>query len=64
MSELAFPTALLVSDLKALIQDARSRAARKVNTELSLLYWQVGQRIRTEILDEERVAYGQQSVRD
>lgn len=60
MTELALPTAHLVADLKALIQDARSRAARKVNAELSLLYWQVGQRIRTEILDEERAAYGQQ----
>lgn len=60
MTELALPTAHLVADLKALIQDARSRAARKVNAELSLLYWQVGQRIRTEILDQERAAYGQQ----
>lgn len=63
MTELALPTADLVADLKALIQDARQRAARKVNAELSLLYWHVGQRIRTEILAEERAAYGQQIVR-
>lgn len=63
MTDLALPTAHLISDLKALIQDARCRAARKVNAELSLLYWQVGQRIRTEILDQERAAYGQQIVR-
>lgn len=60
MTEFALPTAHLVADLKALIADARSRAARKVNAELSLLYWQVGQRIRTEILDQDRAAYGQQ----
>ena len=58
----ALPTAHLVADLKVLIQDARRRAARKVNAELSLLYWNVGQRIRTEILDEERAAYGKQIV--
>lgn len=62
MTELALPTADLVADLKALIQAARQRAARKVNAELSLLYWHVGQRIRTEILAEERAAYGQQIV--
>lgn len=60
MTEPALPTAHLVADLKALIQDARSRTARKVNAELSLLYWQVGQRIRTEILNQDRAAYGQQ----
>ncbi len=63
MTELAHPSAHLVADLKALIQDARQRAARRVNAELSLLYWQVGLRIRTEILAEERAAYGQQIVR-
>jgi predicted nuclease of restriction endonuclease-like (RecB) superfamily len=60
MTELALATANLVADLKALIGDARERAARKVNAELSVLYWQVGQRIRTEILSEERAAYGRQ----
>ncbi len=50
----------LVADLKSLIQVARQRVARKVNEELSLLYWQVGQRIRIEIFDQERAAYGQQ----
>ena len=34
-----------------------------MDAELSLLYWHVGQRIRTEILAEERAAYGQQIVR-
>lgn len=60
MTELALPTANLVADLKALIGQARERAARKVNAELSVLYWQVGQRIQTEILSKERAAYGQQ----
>lgn len=60
MTDLAFPTAHLVADLKALIEEARHRAARKVNAELSQLYWSVGQRIRTEILEGERGAYGKQ----
>lgn len=49
----------LLSDLRRLILDAKSRAAAAVNAELSLLYWQVGQRIHTEILKGERAEYGQ-----
>lgn len=60
MTDLALPTAHLVADLKQLIADARRRAARTVNAELSMLYWSVGTRIRKEILDEERAAYGKQ----
>ncbi len=49
----------LLSDLRRLILDAKSRAAAAVNAELSLLYWQVGQRIHTEFLKGERAEYGQ-----
>jgi hypothetical protein len=36
--------------------------ARAVNAALVLLYWNVGDRIRREILGEQRAAYGQQIV--
>lgn len=62
MTELTLPTAQLVTDLKALIAASRQRAARAVNAELSLLYWQVGRRVRTEILDEARATYGRQII--
>ena len=49
----------LLNDLKALIDQTRQLVAVAVNTELTHLYWQVGQRIRTDLLrDEERAAYG------
>ena len=35
----------LVTELRQLIDAARRRAAVAVNAELTLLYWQVGQRI-------------------
>ncbi len=34
-----------------------------VNQELTLLYWDVGRRIRTEVLQEQRADYGQQIVK-
>jgi predicted nuclease of restriction endonuclease-like (RecB) superfamily len=52
----------LLDDLRALIRQAREGAAQAVNSALVLLYWQVGHRIRTEILREQRAAYGEQIV--
>jgi len=52
----------LIGDLRTLIEGARQRAAVAVNQELVLLYWKIGQRIHTELLQEERAAYGQQIV--
>ena len=50
----------LVADVRQLIDNARQRAAVAVNAELTLLYWQVGRRIQSEVLKGERAAYGQQ----
>jgi len=58
-SELA-PTAPLFKELKTLIDSARQRATVAVNAELTLLYWQVGQRIHSQLLGGERAEYGQQ----
>jgi len=55
----ASPEALL-EDLRSLIRQTREGVAQAVNSALVLLYWQVGHRIRTEILKAERAAYGEQ----
>jgi predicted nuclease of restriction endonuclease-like (RecB) superfamily len=52
----------LVADIRQLIDGARQRAAAAVNAELTLLYWQVGQRIKTEVLKGGRAVYGQQTI--
>jgi len=56
------PTAptVLLGDIRALIDSARTRAAAAVNSELTILYWRVGQRIHTEILRGERAGYGEE----
>jgi predicted nuclease of restriction endonuclease-like (RecB) superfamily len=49
----------LLDDLKTLIEQARQQVAVTVNAGLTLLYWQVGQRIRSDLLQkEDRAAYG------
>src|SRR5258708_30587870 len=56
------PTTLL-KDIRALIDAARSRAASAVNSELSMLYWRVGQRIHTRVLEGKRAEYGEEVLR-
>jgi predicted nuclease of restriction endonuclease-like (RecB) superfamily len=50
----------LLSDLRALIQQERHHLAQSVNTTLVALYWQIGTRIRQEILQERRAEYGEE----
>lgn len=58
------PTAndTLVADLRQLIDGARHRAAAAVNAELTLLYWQIGDRIHRDILGRQRAGYGEEIV--
>ena len=52
----------LLADLQQMIQAARERAAVAVNAELTLLYWHIGARLRSELLREQRAEYGKQVV--
>src|SRR5680860_223134 len=62
MSELTSTSTALVADVRQLIADARLRAASAVNAELTGLYWQVGQRIHSEVLGNMRAGYGEEIV--
>ena len=59
---LAIPsnTESLVADLRRMIDETRSAVAVAVNVSLTFLYWRVGQRIRQEVLKEDRAEYGEQ----
>ncbi len=52
----------LLADLRQLISQARERVALYVNQELTLLYWDIGQRVHTETLQNQRAEYGKQIV--
>jgi predicted nuclease of restriction endonuclease-like (RecB) superfamily len=58
----ATPHRQLLNDLRELIEQTRGAVAQAVNSALVLLYWQVGHRIRTEILKEKRATYGEEIV--
>ncbi len=52
----------LLTDLRDLILAARQDVARAIDSGLVALYWQIGQRIRQNILQEERAEYGKAIV--
>lgn len=54
--------ATLLSEVRELIILTRQTVAQGINSALVLLYWQIGQRIRTDILKEKRAGYGEQIV--
>jgi predicted nuclease of restriction endonuclease-like (RecB) superfamily len=54
--------AALLDEVRELILQTRQTVAQGVNSALVLLYWQIGQRIRTDILKQKRAGYGEQIV--
>ncbi len=52
----------LFGDVTELIERARARAASAVNTELVMLYWSIGRRVREDVLGGERAEYGSRTV--
>lgn len=54
--------ARLLAELRGVILEARQQTARLVDAGLTLLYWQVGARIRREVLGHKRAGYGERIV--
>jgi predicted nuclease of restriction endonuclease-like (RecB) superfamily len=53
----------LLDDIRSLIDGARQQVAVTVNAELTALYWQMGRRIRKDLmLEDARAAYGEEIV--
>jgi predicted nuclease of restriction endonuclease-like (RecB) superfamily len=52
----------LIADIRKLIETARHNVAVTVNAGLTLLYWQIGNRIRQDILKEKRAEYGEEII--
>jgi predicted nuclease of restriction endonuclease-like (RecB) superfamily len=53
----------LFSEISRLILEARQRTTLAINSELSLLYWSIGKRIQSEILNHDRAVYGEQTIK-
>ena len=56
------PSEGLVDDLRRLIEQSRQQVAQAVNSATVWLYWNIGKRIREDILGNQRAGYGEQIV--
>lgn len=54
----------LYSDVCSLIENARYRVATTANTEICLMNWQIGKRIKEDVLYNRRAEYGKQVVKN
>jgi len=45
-----------------LIEESRIRVAQVVNQDLTILYWEIGNRINNDLLDGKRATYDKQIV--
>lgn len=52
----------LITDIRSLITEAKTRVARNMNSEITMLYWHIGKRISQEVLTGQRAEYGKQIV--
>lgn len=52
----------LVADVRQMIEATRQGVAQAVNAALTTLYWQIGTRIRQDVLKEKRAEYGAEIV--
>lgn len=52
----------LIGELRQMIDQTRASVATTVNASLTMLYWQVGHRVNSELLNNERAEYGQKIV--
>ncbi len=58
----ASETTALALDIGRMIETARSQVARTANAALTSLYWQIGTRIRQDVLKDRRAEYGTEIV--
>ena len=55
-------TTELINDLRQIIDSARSRVAATANYEVTMMNWNIGNRINRDVLNYERAEYGKQIV--
>jgi predicted nuclease of restriction endonuclease-like (RecB) superfamily len=53
---------LLFNDLAQIIEQGKSQITKQVNSTITMVYWQVGYKINTHILENKRAAYAKEIV--
>ena len=62
ITQIGLVPAELINDLRQIIDSARSHVAATANYEVTMMNWNIGNRINSDVLNNERAEYGQQIV--
>jgi hypothetical protein len=62
MNEIIKIDKILLDNLCSIIDKARQQVAVSVSNTMTMMYWHIGDTIRTYVLEGQRAAYGQQIV--
>ncbi len=62
MKKLSINNPQLFTEIKSLIEQSRQKVAVEVNSAISILYWNIGKKIRQEILQNRRAEYGKEVI--
>ena len=54
----------LYKDVCSLIENTRQRLATTINAEACMLHWQIGKRIKEDVLYNKRAEYGRQIIKN
>ncbi len=54
----------LYSDVCHIVEGSHQRLATTINTEICLMYWQIGKRIKDDVLYNQRAEYGKQIIKN
>jgi predicted nuclease of restriction endonuclease-like (RecB) superfamily len=54
----------LILDIRGLIDQSKSNIARTINSQMTMLYWHIGKRIREEVMQEGRAEYGKHVLKN
>ncbi|GHU09033.1 hypothetical protein FACS1894158_18520 [Betaproteobacteria bacterium] len=61
-SEITPPLEGLFAECAALIEQGRQQIAARANSAMTLIYWQIGERINLEVLRRQRADYGKRVI--
>lgn len=53
---------LLINEIRSYVEEAKTTVAITANSATTILYWNIGNRINKEILDDKRAEYGKQII--
>ena len=62
ITQIGLVPAELINDLRQIIDSARSHVAATANYEVTMMNWNIGNRINRDVLNNERAEYGKQIV--